>query len=71
MQIPNASQNPMAFIFCKWALQFVRLEEHKTEAKISKELKHETPKKGLPFQRLKLPNPTKIPWPNDNIVTQF
>ena len=67
MQIPNPSQNPKAFIFCKWALQFVRLEVHETEAKISKELKHETPKKGLPFQRLKLQNPTIIPSTNSDL----
>ena len=60
MQIPNSSQNPMAFVFCKWTLQFVRLEVHKTEAKTSEKLKHETPKKGLPFQRLNLQNPTNI-----------
>ena len=70
MQIPNPSQNPMAFIFCKWALQFVRLEVHETEAKISKELKNETPKKGLPFQRLKLQNP-KVAKSYNNSLTKW
>ena len=51
MQISNSSQNPMVFIFCKWALQFVRLEVHKTEAKISpnnfKDLSYKILKKFL------------------------
>ena len=45
----NSPQNPTAFVFCKWALQFVRIEAHEAGAKILK-LKHETRIKGSHYK---------------------
>ena len=59
-QIWSSSQNPMVFFCCKWALQFVGLKVQKKQANLRKKKLPPHTQKGLPLQRLKLRNSTKI-----------
>ena len=59
----NSPQNPTAFVFCKWALQFVRIEAHET-------LKHETPQRAH-ITKTKVAKSYKHSLTTDYIVTQF